>query len=155
MVSIADPIALYMYEFKTATLSLDIEGTGMNTVPVPDGTFTFTRGNIDKHMGLRLEIQVPAGVVGTGPDNKGRQLTVSDLWDSNFGGPNIGYAAQFADYIQMSVSGVVATELSPAVPQPCPCPGTSAAIAVEGIALLKGGQEPSGYKKFSSRAYNW
>lgn len=154
MVSIANPVALYIHSFNTSTLSLDIEGTGNNTVPIPDGTITFTRGNIDAHMGLRLQIQVPAGVVGTGPNNKGRQLTVSDLWDSSTN-LNTNYGAQFTDYIQMSVSGVVATPPSKPVPQLCP--GSQSAVASTAMhaqTLMKTGKL-AGARKHFGRSHAW
>ena len=154
MVSIANPVALYIYSFDTSTLSLDIEGTGNNTVPIPDGTITFTRGNIDAHIGLRLQIQVPAGVVGTGPNNKGRQLTVSDLWDSTTN-LNTNYGAQFTDYIQMSISGVLATPAGPPVPQPCP--GSQSAMAsmpMHAHTLVKTGKH-RGAKKHFGRSHAW
>lgn len=108
-----------MHSFDTGNFKLDIEGTGENMVDVPKGTFNVQRGDLDKHFGLRLQIQIPNGVVGTGPDNKGQQLTVSDIVDTS-NNQNILYAAQFADYIQMTVKGVAIGGGEPADPLPCP-----------------------------------
>lgn len=88
-----------------STFMLDINGTGEDMVPVPPATYQWVRGNIDKQMGLRLHIQVPDGVVGTGPDNNGCQLTVSDIVDTG-NDENIQYGAQFADRITMGTKGV-------------------------------------------------
>ncbi|TFA99040.1 hypothetical protein CCMA1212_009082 [Trichoderma ghanense] len=118
-VSIADPVAIYMREFAASKFMLDVDGTGENLQPVPAGTFTWVRGDIKKYMGLRLHIQVPDGVVGT-DGNEGRQLTVSDLVDTS-NSQNVLYGAQFADYITMSVNGVVIPGGEPEPAQECPC----------------------------------
>ncbi|KAK4224653.1 hypothetical protein QBC38DRAFT_485047 [Podospora fimiseda] len=118
-VSIANPVGIYIHSFNTANFKLDIEGTGENMVDVPKGSFNLQRGNLDKNFGLRLQIKIPDGVVGTGPDNKGQQLTVSDIVDTS-NNQNILYAAQFADYIQMTVKGVAIGGGKPADPLPCP-----------------------------------
>lgn len=59
---------------------------------VPQSWYNWRRGDITKHMGLRLQIKAPASVKA---DN-GNLLTVSDISD-----PNtlfyIQYGAQFAD----------------------------------------------------------
>ncbi len=130
-VSIDNPVALYIHSFNTANFQLDIEGTGNNMVPVPSGTFRWQRGNIAANMGLRLQVQVPDGVVGTGP-NKGRQMTVSDIVDTS-NSQNILYGAQFADYITMTVKGVGISGGTPA--GPLPCPGQSARNVNELVAL--------------------
>ena len=154
MVSIANPVALYMHTFDTSTIQLDIEGTGNNTVAVPDGTFTFTRGIIDANMGLRLRIQVPNGVVGTGPSNKGRQLTVSDLWD-NSTSLNTNYGAQFTDYIQMSVSGVVLTPAPKLVPQPCPGSQSAVASMAKHPETVMTNGKPKSVHKHRGRSHAW
>ncbi|KKY35056.1 hypothetical protein UCDDA912_g05006 [Diaporthe ampelina] len=120
-VSIANPVALYMNSFQTANFMLDADGTGNNLQPVPDKTFTWVRGDVNKAMGLRLHIQIPEGVKGTG-DNEGRQLTVSDLVDTS-NGQNILYGAQFADYISMGVAGVGISGGTAAAAQYCPGKG--------------------------------
>jgi len=101
-------------------------------VSVPTGTFRWQRGNLAKNMGLRLQVQIPAGVVGTGPDNKGRQMTVSDIVDTS-NNQNIMYGAQFADYITMTVKGVGIGGGRPA--DPLACPGQEARQGHELIAL--------------------
>jgi hypothetical protein len=103
-VSIADPVAIYIHDFNTANFQLDFDGTGQDLQPIPDGTFTWVRGDIDNKMGLRLRIQIPKGTTGTG-DNDGRQLTVSDIFDTSTN-RYIEYGGQFADYITMGVSAV-------------------------------------------------
>ncbi|KAK1750174.1 hypothetical protein QBC47DRAFT_126078 [Echria macrotheca] len=136
-VSIANPVAIYIHSFNTATFQLDIEGTGQNMVDVPDGTFRWQRGNIAKNAGLRLQVQIPDGVVGTGENNRGRQLTVSDIVDTK-NGQNILFGAQFADYITMTVKGVAISGGTPADPLPCPGaarrgrPAGFSALAMEG-----------------------
>lgn len=116
-----------MQKFVTSTFRLDVEGTGENMIPVPEKTFRWQRGDISKQMGLRLQVQIPDGVVGTGPNNKGRQLTVSDIVD-NSNGQNITYGAQFADYITLTVKGVAISGGSPAAA--LPCPGETARLAL-------------------------
>ncbi len=118
-VSIADPVAIYIREFFTANFKLDVDETGENLQPILAGTFTWVRGDIKKYVGLRLRIQVPEGVVGT-EGNAGRQLTVSDMVDTS-NSENILYAAQFADYITMSVNSVVIPGGEPAPARACPC----------------------------------
>ncbi|KAL6402246.1 hypothetical protein AUP68_14714 [Ilyonectria robusta] len=117
-VSIANPVALYIHHFSTSNFQLDVEGTGENMIDVPEGTFNWQRGDIDKNMGLRLQVKISDGVLGTGPDNKGRQLNVSDIVDSKTG-TNIMYGAQFAEYITMTVKGVAIAGGKPADPLPC------------------------------------
>ncbi|KAK7426016.1 hypothetical protein QQZ08_007464 [Neonectria magnoliae] len=118
-ISIADPVGIYMTQFDSSNFMLDADGTGDNLQPVPDGTFTWVRGKIDKHMGLRLHIEVPQGVLGTG-DSEGQQLTVSDLVDTT-NNQNVNYGAQFADYLHMVVNGVTISGGSATEAQPCPC----------------------------------
>jgi hypothetical protein len=117
-ISIADPIAIYMLEFNTANFQLDVDGTGQDLQPIPDGTFTWMRGDINKKMGLRLRVQIPKGTMGTG-DNAGRQLTVSDIFD-NKTNMYIEYGGQIADYISMGVSAVTIKGENPAPPEFCP-----------------------------------
>ncbi|KAK4462142.1 hypothetical protein QBC42DRAFT_268512 [Cladorrhinum samala] len=131
--SIANPVAIYMHSFDTGNFKLDVEGTGENMVDVPKGTFNVQRGSLDKHLGLRLQIQIPNGVVGTGPDNKGQQLTVSDIVDTS-NNQNILYAAQFADYIQMTVKGVAIGGGEPADPLPCPVQSRSLLASLDAAA---------------------
>jgi hypothetical protein len=101
-------------------------------VSVPAGTFLWQRGNISKNMGLRLQIQIPDGVVGKGSGNKGRQLTVSDIVDTS-NNQNMLYGAQFADYITMTVKGVGIPGGRPA--DPLACPGQEASQVHELVAL--------------------
>ena len=97
-------------------------------VPVPASWYTWQRGNIKKHMGLRLQIKAPAGATA---DN-GEPLTVSDIYDTNTSF-YIQYGAQFADHIMMGVSAVVA-EGKAADPQVCPTAGGEQPHATEGMA---------------------
>lgn len=115
-VSIANPVGIYMNTFDAKSFKLD-DGSG-DLQPVPAGTFTWVRGNINKHMGLRLHIEVPKGVVGTG-DKEGQQLTVYDIVDEKE--ENIRYGGQFADAIRMCVNGVTISGGEPAPSEPCPC----------------------------------
>lgn len=139
-ISIADPVAIYMLGFDTANFQLDVDGTGQDLQPIPDGTFTWVRGNIDRKMGLRLRIQLPKGTMGTG-DNAGRELTVSDIFDTSTNN-YIEYGGQFADYITMGVSAVTIKGSSPAPMQFCPVPpskgGDHHRIAAEVLAVNLG-----------------
>lgn len=117
-ISIANPVGIYITEFNSKSFKLDPDGTGDNLKSVPAGTFTWVRGNINKHMGLRLHIEVPKGVMGTG-DKDGQQLTVYDIVDKN--GQNIRYGGQFAEEIRMCVNGITISGGQPAPSQPCPC----------------------------------
>lgn len=108
-------------------------------IDVPEGTFNWQRGDIDKNMGLRLQVKIPDGVLGSGPDNKGRQLTVSDIVDSKTGN-NIMYGAQFADYITMTVKGVAIAGGKPA--DPLPCFQWQALAANGGLAMMAADVKP-------------
>ena len=145
--SINNPVAIYIHSFNTATFQLDIEGTGQNMVDVPDSTFRWQRGKITKNVGLRLQVQIPDGIVGTGENNKGRQLTVSDIVDTK-NGQKILYGAQFADYITMTVKGVAISGGTPLAPLSCPKAtrrGRTAnvsALAVEGASAGSKTEKP-------------
>ena len=91
-----------MTNLDDGNLKLDRSGDTGSPEQVPPGTFTFQRGDISKQQGLRLRVQIPDGVKT--PD--GRQLTVSDLYDTKKQ-RHIDYGAQIADYITMGVHGVV------------------------------------------------
>jgi hypothetical protein len=136
-VSIANPIGIYMQSFNTATLKLDIQSNGVNMIAVPKGTFQWQRGDIQSSLGLRLKIKIPDGVVGTGPRNKGKQLLVSDIFDTK-NGKYIEYGAQFSDYITMSVNGVGITGGKPAAPLSCPkktsTTGFSRQVMTDGVS---------------------
>jgi hypothetical protein len=106
-----------MKGFDTGNLQLDSSGEG-DLVPIPKGTFQFQRGSLQAGMGLRLRIKIPDGTTGTG-DLEGKQLTVSDIFDSQTK-TNIIFGAQFADYISMGVNGVGISGGKPAKPRPCP-----------------------------------
>jgi hypothetical protein len=105
-----------MYSFESKKFKLE-DGSG-ELKPVPAGTFTWVRGDIRKHMGLRLHIEVPKGTMGTG-DKEGKQLTVFDIVDGKE--QNIIYGGQFADAIMMCVNGVTISGGEPAPAEPCPC----------------------------------
>jgi hypothetical protein len=103
-----------MISFDRGNFKLDRTGDFDALEPIPDGTFTFERGDIDKEQGLRLKIQIPDGV--TAPN--GRQLTVSDIYDTK-NQRHIDFGAQFADYITMGVHGVVIPGVQPAPREFC------------------------------------
>ena len=121
-------MAIYIYSFKTCTLRLDREGDGNHLEDVPDGTFTFTRGDISKYQGLRLKIKIPDGQT----NSNGKQLTVSNIYDLRTK-KNIMYAAQFADYIKMTVGGVTISGSKVADAQECV--GAQADSSTSGVAL--------------------
>jgi hypothetical protein len=151
-ISISDPVGIYIHSFATSTLQLDQKGTGGNDlVAIPDGTFTFTRGDISKNQGLRLKVKIPDGITGTGSKNNGKQLTVSDIYDTG-SQKHIMYAAQLADYIKMTVAGVTISSSTVADAQPCMCdqPESSSstvttATAISGVKLGPG--LPAGHTK--------
>lgn len=97
-------------------------------INVPDNWYNWQRGDIKKNMGLRLQIKPP---VGAKADN-GNLLTLGDIYD-NGKSTYVQYAAQFTDYIRMSVSGVV-LDGTAAAPQPCP---QASSAAVEDVRELK------------------
>lgn len=115
----ANPVALYINNVNFSGLQLDQSGNKdqSNLVQVPESWYNWQRGDITKQMGLRLQIKAP---VGAKADN-GNLLTVSDIYDTNTSF-YIQYGAQFADYIKMSVSAVVADGTA-ADPQFCPKAG--------------------------------
>ena len=82
-------------------------------------------------MGLRLQIKPPSGAKA---DN-GNLLTLGDIYDSSTS-TYVQYAAQFTDYIYMSVSGVI-LDGTAAAPQSCP----QAPLAfAEGFMALEAGK---------------
>ena len=71
------------------------------------------------------------------------------------------HGARFADYIQMSVSGVVATPITAPVPQPCPktqstlkTQSASASMAMHAKASMATGKLAGGQKRFG-RSHAW
>lgn len=115
-----------MYDADFSSFLLDRTGKRRGNVremgPVPDGVFDWTdRGDITKNMGLHLRVSIPKGMK---TDDGSRDLNVSDLFDQNNGGRYVHYGSQFADYIFMSVSGIVGPKPSkapkewPGKPQP-------------------------------------
>jgi hypothetical protein len=129
---------------------LDADGTGNNLIDLPDGTFTWERGNIDKSRGLRLRVQIPDGVKGTGK-NAGRQLTVTDIFDTDTQS-SIRFGAQIADYITMSVNGVVIPGGKPAAP--LSCPGKTSPSNGDGLtisSLAAGEEAPVKFVKLKTR----
>ncbi|KAI6774352.1 hypothetical protein HG531_001201 [Fusarium graminearum] len=124
-VSVMDPVALYIYDADFSSFLLDPTGKRRGNVremiPVPEGVFDWCgRGDITKNMGLHLRVSVK----GMKTTDGSRELNVSDLFDQNNGGRYVHYGSQFADYIIMSVSGIVgpkpedATAEWPGKPQP-------------------------------------
>ena len=118
-----DPVALYMYDADFSSLLLDPTGKRRGNiremVPVPEGVFDWCdRGDITKNMGLHLRVCVK----GMKTTDGSRDLNVSDLFDQNNGGRYVHYGSQFADYIIMSVSGIVGPKPDspdwPGEPQP-------------------------------------
>ncbi|KAF2259588.1 hypothetical protein CC78DRAFT_524532 [Lojkania enalia] len=116
--SVADPVALYMHAADFSSFRLDPTGTRRGNldemIPVPDGTFQFLRGDISKGWGLHLKVKIPAS---HSVAHNGRTLNCSDLFDLNNGGQYVRYGSQFADYVTMSVSGVVGTTVERAAAQ--------------------------------------
>lgn len=111
-ISIADPLALYMKESDSSSFTLD--GKPINEIP---GLIQWTRGDIDKEMGLRFTISIPEDY-----EPKGR--TVSDILDEN--APDeidgkVKFGAQFADHIEIRVGAVVIPNIEVATPKPCLC----------------------------------
>ncbi|KAL8724855.1 MAG: hypothetical protein Q9166_007709 [cf. Caloplaca sp. 2 TL-2023] len=104
-ITVAEPVALYMTQFNTSSLKLDVYGTTTHMELIPKGTFQWQRGDISKSQGLRLKVKIPDGILGQGSKNKDRQLTVSDIWDTK-SKHYIRYGSQLADYITMGVSAV-------------------------------------------------
>jgi hypothetical protein len=103
-----------MTKFDTGNLKLNRTGNTDALEPIPQGTFTFERGDITKQQGLRLKVQIPDGVTTA----DGRQLTVSDIYDTRNQRP-IDFGAQLADYITMGVHGVVIPGVQPAPKEFC------------------------------------
>ncbi|KAK1957326.1 hypothetical protein LY78DRAFT_592569, partial [Colletotrichum sublineola] len=90
--------------------------------PIPNGVFDWCdRGDITKNIGLHLRVSIPKGIK---TDNSSRDLNVSDLFNQNNSGRYVHYRSQFADYIFISVSGIVrpkpvkASKDWPGKPQP-------------------------------------
>jgi hypothetical protein len=115
-----------MYDADFSSFLLDRTGKRRGNIremsPVPDGVFDWSdRGDITKNMGLHLRVSIPKGMK---TDDGSRDLNVSDLFDQNNGGRYVHYGSQFADYIFMSVSGIVGPKPSkapkewPGKPQP-------------------------------------
>lgn len=104
-----------MTKLDTGNLKLDASGDAGSLEAIPDGSFTWQRGDIRLHQGLRLRVQIPDGVKG--PD--GRQLTVSDIYDTK-NQRHVNYGAQVADYITMGVHGVVIPHVAVAPREFCP-----------------------------------
>ncbi|KAF5551329.1 hypothetical protein FMEXI_3447 [Fusarium mexicanum] len=123
-ISVKDPVALYIYDADFSSFLLDRtgkrRGNPREMSPVPDGVFDWCgRGDITENMGLHLRVSIPKGMK---TDDGSRDLNVSDLFDQNNGGRYVHYGSQFADYIFMSVSGIVGPrsdhEEWPGKPQP-------------------------------------
>ncbi|KAL2827347.1 hypothetical protein BDW59DRAFT_160313 [Aspergillus cavernicola] len=117
VISIADPVGLYIHNFQESIFKLDYngrEGDEQDLRDLPEGTITWLRGDKDKKQGLHLHIEVPRGTVG----NSNQELAVGDIWDTERE-RYIQYGAQFADYIKMGVTGVVTKETVTVEPQPC------------------------------------
>ena len=117
-IMVADPVALYIHDFKTSNFKLDINGSDDKSrgdlVPLPDSVFNWQRGDINARKGLRLQVIIPDSLKA----QYGQGLTVSNIWDTEFR-RHIKYGSQFADYITMSVSAVV---IPSKVADPLPCP---------------------------------
>ncbi len=118
---------MYIHRFDTSSFDLDA-GPTVPHIPIPKGTFDFQRGNIDVHQGLRLKIQIPDGVV----DAAGKQLTVSDIWDSNQR-THINFGSQFADYIFMNVRGIIANGTAAAPISCMPSAGVKSGASFEAM----------------------
>ena len=121
---------MYIHDVDFSGFQLDISGNHdqPHLINVPDDWYNWQRGDINEHMGLRLQIKPPAGAKA---DN-GNLLTLGDIYD-NRKSTYVNYAAQFTDYIRMSVSGVV-LDGTAAAAQPCP---QASSAAVEDVHELK------------------
>lgn len=113
-----DPVALYIRDADFSSFRLDPTGTRRGNIedmiPVPEGVFDWCdRGNIENGMGLHLKVKIPNKMQTL---DKSRYLNVSDLFDLNNGGQYVRYGSQFADYMFMSVSGVVGPKPDKAEP---------------------------------------
>ncbi|KAK1491487.1 hypothetical protein CCUS01_03273 [Colletotrichum cuscutae] len=114
-ISVKDPVALYMYDADFSSFLLDRTGKRRGNVremaPVPERVFDWCdHGDITKNMGLHLRVSIPKGLK---TDDNTRDLNLSDLFDQNNGGRYVHYGSQSADYIFMSVSGVVGPKPEP------------------------------------------
>ncbi|GIJ84913.1 hypothetical protein Asppvi_003764 [Aspergillus pseudoviridinutans] len=127
VISIANPIGLYIHDFQESVFKLDYngrDGDEQDLRDLPEGTITWSRGHKEKKQGLHIHIEVPRGIVG----NNNQELTVGDIWDTDRE-RYIQYGAQFADYIKMGVTGVVAKETVTVDPEPCIFASHAPAIA--------------------------
>ncbi|KIW87786.1 uncharacterized protein Z519_11760 [Cladophialophora bantiana CBS 173.52] len=131
-VSLKDPVAIYITDLDTGTLKLDRYGDTSRLEDIPEGTFTFQRGDITKQQGLRLRVQIPDGEKA--PD--GRQLTVSDIYDTKTQ-RHIGFGAQIADYIKVGVHGVVIGGVQVAPREFCPSFDTANTSFTDMVPQLK------------------
>lgn len=148
--SLKDPVGLYMHSFTKDQFQLPYDSTnqeysvnGSDRKAPPAGTFTFQRGDINKHMGLRLKIQIPDGVTITTEDGTKRQANVSDLLDENNNDENVKYGSHFAENIMMHLYGVTLEGGQPAAPINCPCQkskteNSAANVAEESPTIVKG-----------------
>jgi hypothetical protein len=121
IVSVADPVALYIHDFDTSNFVYDTAKTSgsanqadLKPIANPEEVFVFTRGDITKQQGLRLQIRIPEGTEG----KVGQQLNVSNIWDKKTK-QHIRYGSQIADYVTMGVDAVVISGQQPAAPIPC------------------------------------
>jgi hypothetical protein len=108
MVTVVDPIALYIHEFDTSSFVYDLKSTSgkpkkehLQEIKDKDKVFVVQRGDLSKKLGLRIRVAVPDGVKGI----DGQQLNVSNIYDTNTK-QHIRYGAQFADYILIGVTAV-------------------------------------------------
>lgn len=147
IVSLKDPVGLYMHSFNKDQFKLPYDSAkqeysvnGSDRKPPPTGTFTFQRGDISKHMGLRLKVQIPDGVNITIEDGSKRQANVSDLLDENNNDENVKYGSHFAESINMHLYGVTVDGGKPAPAISCPCEkskATAAFVAEESPTIVK------------------
>lgn len=105
---VADPIALYIHSFDTSSFVYDIKSTSgkpkkehLKEIEDKDKVFVVQRGDINKKFGLRIKVEVPAGVKGI----DGQQLNVSSIFDKNTM-QHVRFGAQFA-YINIGVTVVI------------------------------------------------
>ena len=84
ILSVADPVALYINNLDDTSLFLDISGNTADSPqpksadlkPLPEGAITWVRGDYaNKQQGLRFKVQLPPGTKG----RNGQDLNVGNI----------------------------------------------------------------------------
>ncbi|RPA78852.1 hypothetical protein BJ508DRAFT_416328 [Ascobolus immersus RN42] len=104
-ITIAEPVALYIYAVDTSNLELRYgPDASQRASPLPDGIISCVRGDLNKNQGLRIHVEIPDAVKEK-YSSSGVDLTVSHIFDTKTN-EYIMYGSQIADRITMSVSAV-------------------------------------------------